>query len=101
MRAFICDACGTPYKAYVNHYRHEEGGFDVDVNGISLIRVDKEGKLHGKGKIELCPECMNKTVNYIFNDLVTANDVPFIERMHYYDEKKKANEAAAEASPEA
>lgn len=88
MRATICDACAKIYKPYANHYQPEDKSYDIDVNGISFIRVDGAGKLHGKGKIELCPECMNKAVNYIFTELVGEN-APFIDRLKFYEENKK------------
>lgn len=89
MKVNVCDACKEVYKPYTSNYHPEDNSYSVNANGITLIRTDREGKLHGKGKLELCPSCLQKTIQFIFTDLVVDDDAPFMEKLRYYETKRR------------
>ena len=92
MKVQVCDACGKQYKPYVA--KVEEGELGVEANGMTLVKIDKSGKLFGKGKMELCPECMEKVLCFVFDEL-TNETSPFVEKIKYYQEREKANREKA------
>lgn len=88
MRAYICDACGEVYRPYFALNGYGEG------NMLTLVKVERDGKMHGKMRLELCPDCMIKVHDFIANDLVQENS-PADEK---YYEGKQEEAAPAEES---
>jgi hypothetical protein len=66
MIAYICDACGETYKPYFrcDSKKYTEG------NGMTIVKIEKDGQMKRKLKLELCPECMKKVFNFVRDDLV-------------------------------
>lgn len=64
MRAVICDACKKVYKPYFMLDGYGEG------NMLTVVKTEKDGKMHGKMRLELCPECMVKAHEFIANELI-------------------------------
>jgi hypothetical protein len=91
MRAMICDACGRTYEPYVfkdfTPYKVQ-----LNVNGMSLLEIERNGKMHGKGKIELCPDCMGKVTNFVFNSLIVNEDAPYIQKIKRFNNTEPSNE---------
>ena len=86
MRAYVCDACGNTYRPYVA--KTEEGELGVAANGMTFVKIDRDGSLANRGKLELCPNCMEKVFSFVFDDLCDENS-PFIEKVKFYMEKNK------------
>ena len=81
MRAYVCDACEETYKPYVAKVDDPE--ISLDANGMTLVKIDRAGKIHGKGRMELCPKCMERVYDFVFNSL-TTDESPYIKRLKYY-----------------
>lgn len=64
MRAFICDTCGKQYKPYFQIPGYGEG------NTLTVVKVEKDGKMHGKMRFEMCPECMTKFYDMMAEHIV-------------------------------
>ena len=87
MRAFICDACKGQYGYYTTKNSGDEIGVE-NANGITFVQINKNNELSGRGKLELCPSCMEKLQVFIFDELC-ADDAPFINKIKYYANRKK------------
>ena len=91
MRAVICDACGATYRPY------NTGKDVIRANGMTFVYFDKIGKMHNKGKLELCPDCMDKVKDFVLNELC-PEDSPFVEKAKAFNERFDAEEAAKKAA---
>ena len=64
MRAIICDACGKTFKPYFKTEKFGEG------NAMTIVKIEKDGQMRGKLRLDLCPTCMNDVWDYIQTGLV-------------------------------
>lgn len=64
MRAFVCDACGKMYRPYFKLDRFGEG------NAMTVVKIEKDGQMRGKLRLELCPTCMADVWDYLQTGLV-------------------------------
>ena len=87
MKVLVCDCCGKQYRPYVTKNNGDELGVE-NANGITFVYVDKMNKISGRGKAELCPECMDKLQCFVFDELCNE-DAPFIGKIRYYQQRKK------------
>lgn len=71
MRAFICDACKKIYKPY---YKCADGRFG-EGNALTIVKIEKDGQMRRKLKMELCPTCMADVFDYIQTDLIVPDAV--------------------------
>ena len=63
MQARKCDRCGKLYEIY-NGLEVVKGG-DI----YNTVRLEKENIANIYKKLDLCPECMEKLVNFIKNEI--------------------------------
>lgn len=96
MRAFICDACKGQYNYYYTKSNGDEVGVD-GANAITFVQVDKMNKLSGRGKMELCPNCMEKLQCFIFDELCD-DEAPFVGKIRYYQQKRREQNNNSEKS---
>lgn len=80
MRIFVCDACRKEYKPYA--YTKKNG----DGNCMTIVKVDRDGVMHPRARLELCPTCMDDLWDYLKIDLV-REESPLRDRIF-----KKENE---------
>ena len=59
-----CDCCGKIYEYYSTR-RYRIKGIETDANSISLTVSKPNGSSVGTRPIDLCPECMDKTVAFL------------------------------------
>lgn len=85
----ICDACGAEYRPY-KALCDIDDEITVDFNAMTVVKILRDGQMHGKGKIELCPNCKDKVTNFVFNELVTSSS-PFIMRQKDFTRKMREN----------
>ena len=71
MRAYICDACGNTYRPY---FKTENFG---DGNGLTIVKIERDGQMRGKLKLELCPTCMKDAWDYLKTGLVQEGSPAF------------------------
>lgn len=81
MRATICDACGKIYKPYSEINGYGEG------NMLTIVKTERDGHMHGKMRLELCPECMVKAYDLIAEHLVV--DGSPADMKYYQDVEEK------------
>ena len=94
----VCDACGKEYRPYKS-LADITDDISVDFNAITLVKIMRDGQMHGKGKIELCPDCLADVTNFLFRDLL-HNDAPFSKRLVDYNQKIKEKQAAYSSEQE-
>lgn len=86
MRAMICDACKKIYKPY---YKCADGRFG-EGNALTIVKIEKDGSMKRRKKLELCPTCMADVFDYIETSLIsedTENPVIFSEDYAKDEEK--------------
>lgn len=81
MFARICDACGAMYRPY-----GKVEGTDFEANAMTVVKIEKDGKMHCKARFDLCPTCMKDVVDYIKIDLVQKTS-PQYDRWHENEEE--------------
>ena len=67
MRAMICDACKKIYKPY---YKCADGRFG-EGNALTIVKIEKDGSMKRRKKLELCPTCMADVFDYIETSLIS------------------------------
>lgn len=69
MRAMICDACKKIYKPY---YKCADGRFG-EGNALTIVKIEKDGSMKRRKKLELCPTCMADVFDYIETSLISED----------------------------
>lgn len=85
MRAFICDACGKQYKPYAFTKKNGEG------NCMTIVKVEKDGVIYPKARLELCQTCMDDLWDYLKIDLIRPES-PLYNRFHKETASEDTNE---------
>ena len=89
MRAFICDTCGKQYKPYFQIPGYGEG------NMVTVVKTEKDGKMHGKMRFEMCQDCMRKFYDLMAESIVKEGS-PADEK--YYQENLSPNSDTPEGA---
>lgn len=64
MLARKCERCGKLYECYEKYGKGEE-----PFNGIIKADIDVEDSCRNKGKIDLCPECKQSFLRWLYAPL--------------------------------
>lgn len=59
-----CDRCGKIYEYYSTR-RYKIKAIETDANSISLTGSKPNGSSVGTRPLDLCPECMDKMVDFL------------------------------------
>ena len=77
MIVFVCDTCGNQYQPYAKT-KYSDG------NAVTIVKIEKGGKVNPQVKFHICPKCMEKFHEFIKDQLVQPDT--FAER--FYNERK-------------
>lgn len=88
MKINVCDGCGEQYRPYAYTKKNGEG------NTATIIKVEKDGTIRPRARLELCQKCMDDLWDFIKIDLVRPES-PIHEKINrpfVYNEKKDISE---------
>lgn len=90
MRANICDACGKTYRPY---YKCSDGRFG-EGNALTIVKIEKDGSMKRRLKMDLCPTCMADVFDYLDTNLITDEGMATVKKFEV--EEKEVYEGGNE-----